>query len=400
MPMESATHALVDRIDDRVLVQTLVELAQIPTEVRLGENTFMAPNDPKLVHYVQRELRPRIQSLGAYDIIDAPGNQLVVRLGDGSADPCFLVMVYTPTQHHNLMEDPFSGKIARATEWGYDEPCVFGQGISQNKAHHAVMLALLKLFGEHDIPLKGTFYLAVNNEGNSSHECFRQILSVLPRKPQSALLLVGNGLKVSLGNRGRVDINVEIRGKASHSSSPHLGASAIDGANALLNRLDRVPLEGSHPILGGRHVLAYQIVYEPVAPHTLPEVARVKIDRRLIPGDDPDLAVAEFAQAIGDIPPYEVKVEKGPVMLPALVEPGEPGVRALMQAHQRVCGSEPQTIYGMGTYDAGGPCAAGIPAVMYGAGGGVHPLGVDFVPISQVKTEARVVAHTAISLLG
>ena len=37
---------------------------------------------------------------------------------------------------------------------------------------------------------------------------------------------------------------------------------------------------------------------------------------------------------------------------------------------------------------------------MYGAGGGVHPLGVDFVPISQIKTEARVVAHTAISLLG
>ena len=143
-----------------------------------------------------------------------------MRLGDGAADPCFLVMVYTPTQHHNLMDDPFSGKIGRATEWGFDEPCVFGQGVSQNKAHHAVMLALLKLFAEQDIPLKGTFYLAVNNEGNSSHECFRQILSALPHKPQFALLLVGNGLKVSLGNRGRVDINVEVRGQASHSSSP------------------------------------------------------------------------------------------------------------------------------------------------------------------------------------
>ena len=114
-------------------------------------------------------------------------------------------------------------------------------------------------------------------------------------------------------------------------------------------------MEGTHPILGGRHVLAYQIVYEPVAPHTLPDVARLKIDRRLIPGDDPDRAVSEFAEAIGEIPPYEVKVDKGPVMLPALVEPENPGVRALMEAHQRICGSEPQTIYGMGTYDAGGP---------------------------------------------
>ena len=400
MTTELPSHAQVEHIDDHFLIQTLTELAQIPTDVPLGENTFMAPDDPKLVHYVQGELRPRIQSLGAYDIIDAPGNQLVVRLGDGSADPCFLVMVYTPTQHHNLMEDPFSGKIARGTEWGYDEPCLFGQGVSQNKAHHAVMLALLKLCNEQNVPLKGTFYLAVNNEGNSSHECFQQILSVLPRKPQFALLLVGNGLKLSLGNRGRIDINVEIRGKASHSSSPHLGASAIDGANALLNRLDRVPLEGTHPILGGRHVLAYQIVYEPVAPHTLPDVARLKIDRRLIPGDDPDLAVSQFIEAIGDIPPYQITVDKGPVMLPALVEPETPGVQALIQAHRRICGTDPETIYGMGTYDAGGPCAVGVPAVMYGAGGGVHPLGVDFVPLSQVKTEARVVAHTAISLLG
>ncbi len=400
MAENQAAHDLVDRLDDRFLVDTLVELAQVPTDVPLGENTFMAPDDPKLVHYVQHELRPRVQSVGAYDIIDAPGNQMVVRLGDGSADPCFLVMVYTPTQHHNLMEDPFSGKIARGTEWGYDEPCAFGQGVSQNKAHHAVMLALLKLFTEHNISLEGTLYFGVNNEGNSSHECFRQILSVLPRKPQFALLLVGNGLKVSLGNRGRVDINVEIRGKASHSSSPHLGASAIDGANALLNRLDRVPLEGSHPILGGRHVLAYQIVYEPVAPHTLPDVARLRIDRRLLPGDDPDKAVSEFREAVGTIPQYQMSVEKGPVMLPALVEPDNLGVQALMQAHRRVIGADPETIYGMGSYDAGGPCAAGIPAVMYGAGGGIHPLGVDFVPLSQAKTEARVVAHTAISLLG
>ena len=400
MTAGQAAHGLVDRIDDRFLVDTLMDLARIPTEVPLGENTFMAPDDPKLVHYVQEGLRPRIQELGVYDLLDVPGNQLAVRLGEGSSDACFLVMVYTPTQHHNLMTEPFSGKIARATEWGCDEPCVFGQGVSQNKAHHAVMLALLKLFTQQAISLKGTLYLAVNNEGNSSHECFRQILAALPQKPQFALLLVGNGLRVSLGNRGRVDINVEIRGKAAHSSSPHLGANAIDGANALLNRLDRVPLEGSHPLLGGRHVLAYQATYEPVAPHTLPEVARLKIDRRLLPGDDPDQAVAEFQQAIGDIPPYQVKVEKGPVMLPALVDPQHPGVQALTQAHQDVCGSDPEAVYGLGSYDAGGPCAAGVPAVMYGAGGGVHPLGVDFVPISQVKAEARVVAHTAISLLS
>ncbi len=53
-------------------------------------------------------------------------------------------MNYTPAQHHNLMDGPFSGKIASAREFGSDEPAVFGQGVSQNKAHQAVMLAVLK----------------------------------------------------------------------------------------------------------------------------------------------------------------------------------------------------------------------------------------------------------------
>ena len=317
--------AIADRLDERYLVDTLVELAKVPTEVPLGPETFMEPDDPKLVHYVQQVLRPKIQDLGAYDIVDVALNQLMVRLGDGSSGESLLVMVYTPTQHNNLMPDPFSGKIAWAREWGYEEPCVFGQGVSQNKGHHAVMLAVLKLLTEQDVRLKGTLHFAVNNEGRSSHHCSEAILAALDPKPGFALLLTGTGLRVSLGNRGRVDVNVEIRGKAVHTSAPDRGLSAIEGANEVLNRLKRVPLEGSHPILGGRHVFAYQLLFEPLAPHTYPEVARLRVDRRLLPGDDIDQAVADVRDAIGDLSPYKVTVERGQHMLPALVDPKHRG---------------------------------------------------------------------------
>ena len=392
--------AIADRLDERYLVDTLVELAKVPTEVPLGPETFMEPDDPKLVHYVQQVLRPKIQDLGAYDIVDVALNQLMVRLGDGSSGESLLVMVYTPTQHNNLMPDPFSGKIAWAREWGYEEPCVFGQGVSQNKGHHAVMLAVLKLLTEQDVRLKGTLLFAVNNEGRSSHHCSEAILATLDPKPGFALLLTGTGLRVSLGNRGRVDVNVEIRGKAVHTSAPDRGLSAIEGANEVLNRLKRVPLEGSHPILGGRHVFAYQLLFEPLAPHTYPEVARLRVDRRLLPGDDIDQAVADVRDAIGDLSPYKVTVERGQHMLPALVDPKHRGVTALVEAHRLVCGTNPETFYGQGTYDAGGPCAAGVPAVMYGASAGDNPLGADFVPISAVVKEARVLTHTILSLVG
>ncbi len=400
MTSAEETSAIADRLDERYLVDTLVELAKVPTEVPLGPETFMEPDDPKLVHYVQQVLRPKIQDLGAYDIVDVALNQLMVRLGDGSSGESLLVMVYTPTQHNNLMPDPFSGKIAWAREWGYEEPCVFGQGVSQNKGHHAVMLAVLKLLTEQDVRLKGTLHFAVNNEGRSSHHCSEAILATLDPKPGLALLLTGTGLRVSLGNRGRVDVNVEIRGKAVHTSAPDRGLSAIEGANEVLNRLKRVPLEGSHPILGGRHVFAYQLLFEPLAPHTYPEVARLRVDRRLLPGDDIDQAVADVRDAIGDLSPYKVTVERGQHMLPALVDPKHRGVTALVEAHRLVCGTKPETFYGQGTYDAGGPCAAGVPAVMYGASAGDYPLGADFVPISAVVKEARVLTHTILSLVG
>ena len=400
--MQSRTQrqAVVEQLDERFLVDTLVELARIPTDVPLGPEVFMQPDDPKLVYYVQQVLRPKLQVLGAYDLIDVPLNQVVVRHGAGTSDATLLVMVYTPSQHHNLMPEPFSGKIARAAAWGYDEPCVFAQGVTQNKAHHAIVLAVLKWLVEQRVSLPGTLYIAINNEGRSSHACSAAILGALDRTPDFAMLLTATGERISLGNRGRVDANVEIRGRAVHSSTPHLGLSAIDGAHEVLNRLKRLRLEGSHPLLGERQVTPYQLIFEPLAPHTLPDVARMRVDRRLLPGDDPARAVAEVRDAIGDLAPYQVRVEQGYHMLPALVEPDHPGVQALTAAHRDVHSREPETYYGQGSFDAGGPCAAGAPTVMYGVGGGASVLDVDFVPLSQVYAVARVLMHTILALLG
>ena len=399
MSTQGKRQSLSASIDEGYLIDVLTELAKVPTEVPLGPETFMEPDDPKLVHYVQNVLRPKLNDIGI-KASDVPDNQLLVKYGDGTSDAALLVMVYTPAQHNNLMDDPLSGKIANAAEWGYDEPCVFGQGVSQNKAHHAVMLAVLKLLVEQNVRLPGTLYFAVNNEGRSSHQCTENILKALDPKPDFCLMLRGTGMRISLGNRGRVDLNVEIKGKATHSSSPSHGLSAIEGANEFINRLNKLRIPGSHPILGERHAIVYQIVYEPMAPHTLPEIARIRVDRRLLPGDDLDQALEEVRTAIGDLSPYEMSISLGTHMLPALVDPQHLGVQALTEAHRSVYSQDPETFYGQGTFDAGGPCAAGVPAVMYGVGGGASMLGDDFAPVRQVVDETHILLHTIMTLLG
>ena len=233
--------SILDELDSRYLIETLAALAQVPADVPLGPDVFIAPDDPKLVHYVQNVLRPELFAVGAHDLFDAPGNQIVARYGASTSGASLLVQVYTPVQHHNLMDEPWSGKIAPAARWGYEEPCLFGQGVTQNKSHQAIILTILKLLEERRVPLQGTLYVAINNEGRSSHACSEAILDALPVKPDFALLLTATGQRISLGNRGRVDINVEVRGKAVHSSVPHTGLSAIDGAHEVISRLRGCP---------------------------------------------------------------------------------------------------------------------------------------------------------------
>ena len=387
-------------LDRQYLVETLSRLAQIPTDVPLGFQTLMEPDDPKLVHYVQRVLRPELKRLGMNHLLDAPPNNLVVQFGAGISGQSLLIQNYTPAQHNNLMEEPFSGRVGSAAAYGHDELVVFGQGVSQCKAHQAVMLAVLKLLRESGVELQGRLYWAINNEGRSSHACSEAILKALPNKPSFGILQIDTGQAISLGNRGRVDVNIHVRGVATHSSTPQNGLSAIEGAHEVITRLRRLRWADTHSLLGGRQALVYKIQYSPLAPHTLPSDATLTVDRRLLPGDDPDEAAEEVHEAIGDLSPYGVTVERGVYMLPALVDPEDARVHALQEAHRAIHGRYPETHYGQGSFDAGGLCAAGVPTVMYGAGGEVGLLDADFIPIAAAFAEAQVLATLILTQLA
>jgi acetylornithine deacetylase/succinyl-diaminopimelate desuccinylase-like protein len=385
--------SIEQHIDEGYLVQTLLRLMAEHTEVPLGLDTLMEPDHPKLVRYVQDVVRPELVRLGVYDLIDAGRNNLVARLGSGTDGRSLLLMVYTVTQHHNLMQDPYPGRVAYGSAYGINEPCAFGQGVSQTKAHVAVALAVLKLLRDQGVVPRGRLYVAVNNEGRSSHACSNMILDAIGENPDAAVLLTRSDFAIQVGNRGRVDVIVTVEGRATHSSRPHAGLNAIDGANEAINRVRRMRFTRQHPSLGGQHAVVYQASYWPLAPHTLPARARLLIDRRLLPGEEPGEAVEEIRAAIGDLAPYKVTVERGVHMLPALVEPAAPIVRALSKAYSDVINDEPRLTYSSGSFDAGGPASRGIPTVTFGASGGDWPLGDDFVPLSRIVAEARIVAR-------
>jgi len=382
---------LIDRhLDADFVVRTLQALAHVPTEVPLGYETLIDADDPRLLHYVHEVVLPLVREIAPEAVCEDVGGSLLIRDGEAGTGDAVLLQTYSVTQHHNLMDDPLSGRIAERD----GRQVVLGQGVSAVKAHQAVMLGVLKLLRDAGVTPRRTAYWTVNNEGRSSHACTEALLDAIGETPAYALLLVDENMRLSVGNRGRIDIDVVVEGTPAHSSAPHLARDPIGTVADVVARLRTLSWADEHPRLGARHAVVYKVRYDPLAPHTIPERAELTIDRRLLPGDDPAAATQEIRDLLADLGPCSVHVKDGVAMLPVLVEDGSPVVETVQRAIAAVRGEPAEEIVGQGTFDAGGTAQRGIPTLMWGAGGaGVWPLGEDFVAIDHVLDEVRTVAR-------
>lgn len=394
---------LVERCFDRdFLLSTLQRFIRTPTDPEANQ-TQVAPEDPKVVRFVHGVLRPLLRTIGAGDHIADAWNNVIVRRGAGTAGGLYL-STYCVVHHGNRMTDPYSGRIASGKAHGYDEDCVFGRGASESKGALAAALAALKVIIDAGVDLKRPLTWALSTEGRSSHFSTSKIIEGQGVRADGGILCIGTGGMITLGNRGRVDILVTINGKSSHSSQPWLAHNAIEGGLEAVRRLKAIPMAKSHPRLGPEQLTVYKFLCSPVAPHTIPDACEITVDRRLLPGSDPDAAVDEAREALVGMAPFGVRVERGVLMYPADVSPDSPVVVALRGAHRVVTGRDPNVGYVMWTFDAGYPCRAGIPSVCYGPAtaptAGTDPLGVDFVTVRHLEEAAKTYALTILTMLA
>jgi acetylornithine deacetylase/succinyl-diaminopimelate desuccinylase-like protein len=242
--------------------------------------------------------------------------------------------------------------------------------------------------------IAGRVVLAVCSEGSSTHDSSRSLYELVGRRPRAVVLTIGTDNAFMLGNRGRVDVYVDVPGKATHSSVPELGDNPIPRTAEALARLRRVRIDTTaHPLLGARHLVPYSVACDPVAPHTIPEHCRIKLDRRLLPGDSPEEAVRDVARAMSEL---RVDVSMGPLMLPALTAEDDPTAVALLTSAEQALGRTLRPVYPAWTFDAGYAASLGIPTVMFGpsspGSSAEDVLGEDRVAESMVLEAAAVYA--------
>ncbi|MEA3023840.1 MAG: hypothetical protein QOK01_2692, partial [Alphaproteobacteria bacterium] len=223
-------------------------------------------------------------------------------------------------------------------------------------------------------------------------------------------VLGGTNLKITLGNRGRIDVFAIVKGSPCHSSRPWDGVNAITGATeAIRLLLAKVKLDKSHPQLGKQTLTVNHIRSFPDSTHTVQERCEFTLDRRLLPGEDPNEAfdeIARIAKEVEDLTDpvshkaYAIDVRMGPYMYPSLVTTDSPIVRALLRASKAMLGHEVETYFSPSAFDQGYLNHVGIPTANFGAGEHQYAhTDYDMASVERTTDAARVFAFMMLDYL-
>lgn len=185
---------------------------------------------------------------------------------------------------------------------------LYGRGSCDIKGGLAVLLAVLARLAEESSAGRPTLVIAatVNEEyGFTGARGLAQLWNdirpgVLPRPPDAVVVTEPTSLNLVVAHRGVVRWRIRTTGHAAHSSLPEQGDNAIYRMGPILWALRRyqtdvVPTLGEHPLCG-RPTLSAGTIRGGISVNTVPDECVLEIDRRLLPGDDPQAAYDEVVE--------------------------------------------------------------------------------------------------------
>ena len=225
---------------------------------------------------------------------DQMGN-LVLDAGPKETGRSILFVGYAMTHPGAAMSDPFTPKIIETAQG----QAVRGRGVAEQKT------ALAALFGAlgaalAENRLEGQLIFALTTAGETGrHDAVESVMQMLEEKPAAAVVCIGTDNRVAIGNKGRVDFDIFVHGKASHSSAPWNGINAITGAQHVLQQIEALDLGVvDHPAFGPATLTPTAIDSSPKATHTVPDAVRMTFDRRLLPGESPEAAYEAIRERV------------------------------------------------------------------------------------------------------
>jgi len=271
---------------------------------------------------------------------------------------------------------------------------MFGRGALDMKSGLACILSATAACKENGLPRRGELLVAaVVDEEAYDWGTYALIQQNITKGFDFAMISEATNLDLVTAHRGRGVFEVDVHGRAAHSSWPDHGVNAIEKAAILLNALPKIggPV---HRRLGQSTVNTLSIEGGQEEVMLVPDHCRVVIDRCLVPGYSSKAALVDLQKLIKEIGiDAETRLieRETPFCDPFEIPDDDQNVQRVVQAAARVLGGKPKIQFHDGPCDSCILVNQGkIPTIEFGPSGGRLHESDEFVELESVKKTAEV----------
>jgi acetylornithine deacetylase len=265
-----------------------------------------------------------------------------------------------------------------------------GRGSVDDKAGLAAMMHAVASFKEGNITPECEVWMAAVVDEEYS---FRGVVKLCEGlKADASIVAEPTEMRAVIASKGVLRWRIVVRGKAAHSSKPHLGVNAISHMSRLVLALEaeneRLAVR-THPLLGPG-TLNVGVIHGGVQVNFVPDQCSNEIDQRLLPGESATAALSRCQEIIDQLaqqhPGFEAFIEDPPLLVDEALDTPPNASTALvaqqvlrqMELNDTVCGVP----FGS---DASKLSRAGIPTIVFGPGSIDQAHGADeYVPLAEV----------------
>jgi acetylornithine deacetylase/succinyl-diaminopimelate desuccinylase-like protein len=387
-------------------VRFLQALVQVPTDTPPGHNAPHAERTAELLAAMglvaERHPVPA-QEVAAQGM--ASITNLIVRRRFGPGPTIALNAhgdVVPPGE--GWTHDPYGGEVVDGR--------LFGRASAVSKSDFATYTFALRALEASGLALKGAVELHFTYDEEFGGELGPGWLLRHALTRPDLLIAAGFSYQVVTAHNGCLQLEVTVRGRASHAAYPDTGVDALQAATRILNALYALNADYrqvfsqvpgiTHPYLNVGRIEGGSNT------NVIPGKVVFKLDRRMIPEEDPVAVEASIRATIADATPPGVSVEIRRLLLAHALKP-QPGNKLLvaaLQKHGEAVFGEPIAASGTPLYtDVRLYGAYGIPAAIYGAG----PRTVlesnakradEHLLLEDLRRATKVVARTLLDLLA
>ncbi len=280
-------------------------------------------------------------------------------------------------QRDNWNFDPYEGYE--------DDECIGGRGASDQEGGMASMVYAGKIIKELGLDKDYTVVMTGTvQEEDCDGLCWQYIIKELGLKPEFVVSTEPTDGGIYRGQRGRMEIKVEVKGVSSHGSAPERGKNAIFMMGKILGELEELHTRlKTDDFLGKGSLTVSEIFYTSPSRCAVADGCTISIDRRLTAGEDKELALSQIAQLpsakaagaevsmyVYDTPAYTDLVYPTDCYFPSwVVEEEHPAVQATAKAYTKLFNTDPHI--DKWTFSTNGVSITGmfgIPTVGFGPG--------------------------------